>query len=912
MPERKGSAALEAVIARSNSNSARFGKRDWLCALLLVVVTLLAYQPAWNGKPVWDDDAHITKPALRSLGGLARIWMEPGATQQYYPLVHSFFWVEYHLWGDRTLGYHLINILLHVGCVLLLVKILRRLDVPGSWLAAAIFALHPVEVETVAWITELKNTLSGVCCLGAALVYLNYDRDRKGTLYAGALILFVLGLMSKTVIATLPASLLVVFWWQRGRLSWKKDVLPLLPFFAVGIGAGLFTAWMERAFIGAEGSEFNFTAIERCLIAGRAFWFYLGKLFWPANLVFIYPRWNVSAAVWWQYLFPAAALLLFAGLCWWRRSRGLLAGLLFFAGTLFPALGFFNVYPFRYSFVADHFQYLAGLGPIVLVAAGMTAAFGFLEEKKLFLRPVACGVLLVSLGMLTWKQSGMYGNIETLWQNTIARNPNCWMAYNNLGDVLLQQGNVDEAIVHYQKAWQIRPDFAEVCYNLGGAFSKKGEVDEAIVQYQKALQIKPDYPEAHNNLGIALFQKGKVDEAIVHYQKALQFNPDYPEAHNNLGNALLQRGRVDEAIVHYQKALQFNPTYAEAHNNLGNALLRKGKVDEAIVQYQKALQFNPDYSKAHNNLGDALLQQGGADEAIVHYQKALQFNPNFAEAHNGLGNALLQQGKADEAIVHYQKALEINPAYSKALYNLGGALSQIGKMDEAIVQYQKALQFNPDYPEAHNNLGNALLQKGRVDEAIVQYQKALQFNPNNPKAHNNLGLALFKKGEVDEAIVQYQKALQFNPAYADAHNNLGNALLQKGEVSEAIAQYQKVLESKPDSPEALNHLAWLLATSPDAHIRDGVQAVKYAERACELTHWGVPVVVGTLAAAYAEAGRFEEAMATAQKACTLASQSGDQKLLKKIQDLLALYHIRQPNHEAANPGQTKPASSEDH
>ena len=387
--------------------------RNWFFALLLVVGTMLAYQPAWDGKPIWDDDAHITNPELVSLNGLARIWTKLGATQQYYPLAHSAFWVEHRLWGDGTLGYHLINILLHAGGALLLLKMLRQLEVSGAWLAAAIFALHPVQVESVAWIAELKNTLSGVCYLGAALVYLSFDRNRRWTSYTGALGLFILGLMSKTVVATLPAALLIIFWWKRGQLSWKKAILPLLPFFAVGIGAGLFTAWMERKFIGAEGSDFNFSLIERCLIAGRAFWFYLGKLFWPVDLIFIYPHWNISQAVWWQYLFPAAALLLLAGFWWLRRwSRGPLAALLFFAGTLFPALGFFNVYPFRYSFVADHFQYLASIGPVVLVASGIATASKILEKRNAILGPVLCGVLLMTLGTLSWRQCGMYADVK--------------------------------------------------------------------------------------------------------------------------------------------------------------------------------------------------------------------------------------------------------------------------------------------------------------------------------------------------------------------------------------------------------------------------------------------------------------------------------------------------------------------
>jgi hypothetical protein len=309
-------------------------RRNWLPALLLMALTIMAYQPAWHAGIIWDDDDYITPLKLRSLNGLARIWTQPGATHQYYPLVHTVFWVEHKLCGDATTEYHWVNILLHASSALLVAKILRRLKIPGAWLAAALFALHPVEVESVAWITELKNTLSGLFYLSATLVYLGFDRKRSWENYALALGLFILGLLCKTVIATLPAALLVVLWWQRGKLSWKRDVLALTPFFIAGLGAGLFTAWMERKFVGAAGAEFDFSLLQRILIAGRDIWFYLAKLCWPVNLAFIYHRWNVSQGVWWQYLFPAAALLLLA-LLYWRRWRGPLAGLLFFVGTFF-------------------------------------------------------------------------------------------------------------------------------------------------------------------------------------------------------------------------------------------------------------------------------------------------------------------------------------------------------------------------------------------------------------------------------------------------------------------------------------------------------------------------------------------------------------------------------------------------
>ncbi len=315
--------------------------------------------------------------------------------------------------------------------------VLRRLAIPGAYLAAAIFALHPVQVESVAWITEQKNTLSAVFYLGAMLLYLRFDQTRKTPSYCWALGLFVLGLLSKTVAATLPAALLVIFWWQRGWLSWRRDIWPLLPFFVLGVAAGQLTAWVERMMIELGGAQVELTMVERCLIAGRAIWFYLGKLLWPAELIFIYPRWQVSSVVWWQYLFPATALLLLAS-AWGvrRRWRGPLAGLLFFVGTLFPALGFYNLFPFLFSFVADHFQYLASLGMITLASAGIVL---LLDRWRLSSRPAGyllCLMLLAALATLTWRQSQMYGDIETLYGKTIAENPDCWLAHNNLGNVL--------------------------------------------------------------------------------------------------------------------------------------------------------------------------------------------------------------------------------------------------------------------------------------------------------------------------------------------------------------------------------------------------------------------------------------------------------------------------------------------
>ena len=561
--------------------------RDLFLGFLLFIATIAVYQPAWNGQPIWDDDHHITKPELKSINGLERIWTQLGATQQYYPLVHSVFWLEYHLWGDSTLGYHFVNILLHFISALILVCILRRLEIPGSWFIAAIFALHPVQVESVAWITELKNTLSGVFFLSAALVYLKFDGERTKKLYIIAICLFILGLMSKSVIATLPVSLLAIIWWKRGEIDWKKDLVPLLPFFMIGIVYGLFTAWVEHKFIiGNESSQFTSTIIERCLIAGRATWFYLSKIFLPVDLIFIYPHWNINQAVWWQYLFPAATLLI-AAIFWLvrKRSRAPLAIFVCFTGTLFPALGFFNVYSFQFSYVADHFQYLSCIGPIVMASALMNQV----TEKKRKLRIALSGILLLTLGLLTWKQSTTYADPETLYRSTIQKNPQCWMAYNNLGIVLSKKGLTDEAIADYRKALQLKPDYDIGINNLGTLLAKTGQIREAVEHYEKALLINPKNAQIYYSLGILFLKMGQTNDAVADFQKALEIDPNYIDAHNNLGIVLAESGRMDEGIEQFQLAFKINPNKINTLINLGSAFARKGQLPDAISLIEKAL-----------------------------------------------------------------------------------------------------------------------------------------------------------------------------------------------------------------------------------------------------------------------------------------------------------------------------------
>jgi tetratricopeptide (TPR) repeat protein len=585
--------------------------RDWLGLVLLAAVTVFAYERVARAGFVWDDDAHLVNPGLRSLDGLRRIWTEPGATQQYYPVLYSAFWLEQRLWGYSAMGYHLANVALHLAVVLALYRVLRRLSVPGALLAASAFALHPVCVESVAWISEQKNTLSALFYLAAGLAYLRFDGERRARWYVLGLSLFGLALLSKTVTATLPAALLVVFWWKRGRLSWGKDILPLLPWFAASAVAGAITAWVERTLVGAEGAAFTLGIVGRFLVAGRAVCFYFCKDLWPADLVFIYPHWSIEVRDPLQYAFPVAVAAVTVVFYIMRhRIRGPLAATLLFVGTLFPALGFIDVYPFRYSYVADHFQYLGAAMLLAACAAALTVAIRPLAHGVQVAAGVAAAGMLALLAALTWRQTAMYSDAGTLWQVTLERNPSCWMAYNNLGLALMADGQPDEAMERYRRALEIEPAFAGAHNNLGIALLGEGRLDEAIAQLEAAIATAPRDAESHNNLGMAFRRQGKLAEALAQYGAALDIKPEDLMTNFNMGNACLQAGRVDDAMARYQEALQINPDFADAHNNLGNAYRSRGRIDDAVAEYRRALAIDPANTRARTNLADTLRASG--------------------------------------------------------------------------------------------------------------------------------------------------------------------------------------------------------------------------------------------------------------------------------------------------------------
>jgi tetratricopeptide (TPR) repeat protein len=594
-----GTTTRERPGVRTNGlGSLRFSA-GWRPALVLLSLVVAAYLPALRAGYVWDDDSYLTaNPNLVDLHGLARIWLSPSASPQYYPLVFTSFWIERHLWGPAPFGYHLVNVLLHAIAAILVRQVLRPLGLVASWGAAVLFALHPVQVESVAWVTERKNVLSAVFYLAAALAYLRLAAARsRGTRTRGlpaVVLLFLAALLSKTVTATLPVALAIVLWWRDGSLS-RRDGVSLGLLLVPAAALASHTVWLERTHVGAEGESWALSAPERLLVAGRAFWFYAAHVAWPAGLSFVYPRWSLDAADPRQWLFPAAALAIAATL-WAARhrwGRGPLAAFLYFAVTLLPVLGFFDVYPFRFSFVADHFQYLASLGPFALIAGGAARLRerGGPAGRRVV---VAAGAAVIVLcGLATFGRSRAYTDEETLWNDTLARNPTAWMAHTNLAVYLDGRGRYDEAVAHHREAIRLRPDLAGSRNNLGVTLEKTGRTDEAIAAYLAALQIEPANADYGRNLANLLARLGRFAQAEACYHEVLRLRPDDRASANNLAYVLIREGKVDEAERILRELLRRDPNQARAWANLAEALKASGREVEGEEALRRALAVDP-------------------------------------------------------------------------------------------------------------------------------------------------------------------------------------------------------------------------------------------------------------------------------------------------------------------------------
>ena len=651
------------MITQLLVNKAKFfslpRQRVWLFAMVLVLTTILAYRPAWNGGFIWDDDFYVTKNRLLTApDGLRRIWFSLESPSQYFPLTYTSFRIERALWGLNSTGYHWINILLHAANALLLWRLLAELEVPGAWLAAGIFALHPVQVESVAWITERKNVLMAFFFLLTLLAWVrfidgrNQRRIQRSTahkdqrakevtpaddltrsswrFYWLALIFYLLALCSKATACTLPAALFLIVWLQKKRIDWRR-VLQIAPFIVLGLAMGLIAIWWERYHQFTLGPMFAFGPLERLIVATHATWFYLGKLFWPAKLTFIYPQWTIEPNNPISYIWLVAGIALCVAIYFARRyvGRSVEVAAAFFVVTLSPVLGFIMLYTFRYTFVADHYQYLACIGPIALVSAGLVKLTDSLQYGPRFLS--AFGILIFStLGLLTWRQSASYRDSETLWRTTIDRNSGCWMAESNLGSELVEGGDIDAGIAHLQKSLRLKFDVPEPHNSLTYALFRQGDADAAIAEAHFALNFDPNNGGTRAVLGMALMTKGLLDEAIAQLSRAVEILPDHSHAHYNLAVALAQKGETVDAIAHYEKAIEAQPDFFEALTNL--AWIFASSSDDNVRNGPKAVELAEKASRLTNDASPVVLRTLAAayaanksfDKALESSRRALQ------------------------------------------------------------------------------------------------------------------------------------------------------------------------------------------------------------------------------------------------------------------------------------------------
>lgn len=732
----------------------------------IVLLAFLAYGPALRGEFLWDDELDILKnTALRDAAGLWRIWFHPVGLYDYYPIKYTVQWLQWHLFGLNPLGYHVTNVALHALGALLFWRLLTRLGLRHGWLGAVLFVVHPLAVESVAWITELKNTLSLPFLLLAFLRYLDFDASRRPRDLASSATFFLCAALCKTSVVMFPVTLLLFLWWRHNRLT-RPALLSTLPFFLISLALGLVTIWFQqhRAIGAVEVAVLHplETPLARLACAGSALAFYAWKSLAPLGLMPIYPQWRVDPPSPLLFL-PWLALAAVVAVFWIRRAawgRAALFALGWFVLHLLPVLGFVPISSQRFTWVMDHLAYLSLLAPLAVAVL----LFDRFSQARVTL-PIAL-VAAAVLGFLTRQHAAIFRDETALWTYNVARNPAAWMAHYNLGNFAAQAGRSTAAIAHYRAA----------------------------------LAAWPAYPEAWNNLGLELRKSGDNLSAIEAFANAIRHKPDHYAAHNNLATALAATGRLPEAIARCERSLQLNPRFAPAHRNLGNLLAQSNRAPEAIAALQRALDLQPDFAEAANDLGVLLARSGQLEPALAAFQRALAVAPDYPEALNNLGSTLRDARRPADALAPLRRALARRPAYPSARYNLALAHLDLAQTDAAIAELQTLLQHTPTHAHGHFTLGNLRAAAGDNPAALEHYDHATRLLPSFAAAHRNAGLILARLDRLPEALARFRAAVAAQPDFVDAHLSLAQAHQALGQIPEAVAAYETARKLKPDLP----------------------------------------------------------------------------------------------------------------
>ena len=827
---------------------AGYGRTALVCALL-AVITLGAYWPVvLNNFNSYDDPLYVTANAhvQRGLSWEGLAWAFGrlhGDSTYWHPVTWISHMVDCQLYGLKPAGHHLSNLLFHTLNTVLVFLVFRRMT-GAFWrcaVLAGLFALHPLQVDTVAWVAERKNLLSTLFWLLTLWTYAYYAERRSLkskvqspkskvrsqraessignpaavsihslslVYYLLSLGFFALGLMCKPVLVTLPLVMLLLDYWPLERTAalgktgkkwdkargWAWLVAEKMPFMALAALSSLVTVLGHRQ-MGVLVSAARLPLDVRLENGLVSYVRYIGKAIWPSDLAVFYPysgTWPMGSVVGCGLLLLAVSSVAILT----ARSRPyLLVGWFWFLGVLVPFIGVIQA---GAQAMADRFAYVPLMGLFLALVWGAHEVAARWRYRAVAWSAASLAAALPCIA-LTRQQIGYW----------------------------------------------------------------------------------------------------KDDESLFGYALAVTQNNDL--AHYNLGSKLVSKGAFDQAIPHYEEAVRINPREDDAHSSLGYALARQHKFAEAIQQFEEALRLKPDDAEAHNNLGNLLARTGRVPEAILHYSEALRLDASYPEAQYNLGLALASLGSFREAAPHFQEVIRLNPNHPSARRKLDQALAAQHTLDTAIERYREALRSKPDYARAHSDLGRALVQAGQVDEGIEQCAEATRLEPKSAEAHYHLGMALARKEELERAAEQFGVAVELDPAFAAAHYQLGAVFQLQRNVAEAVKHWREAARLSPQWPDPLNNLAWVLATDPHQELRDGPEAVKLATRAEELSGTNNVRALDALAAAFAEAGRFADAASTARQALAGAAAQGQEGLAEQIQQRLVLYGSNQPYREATPP-----------
>jgi protein O-mannosyl-transferase len=876
---------------------------DWksrlplLIGFMLLLATLALYWPVLHCEFINYDDhpyvvgnshvhAGLTLQGCRWAFGI-------GYACNWHPVTWLSHMADCQIFGLDPRGHHLTNLLLHLANTLLLLKVLRRMTgaLWPSALVAALFAWHPLHVESVAWVAERKDLLSTWFFLLTLWAYGSYVEQSKvqssksKVRYTLAIFLFALGLMSKPMLVTLPFVLLLLDYWPLRRLELEVPgaicrklcslLLEKTPFFALSLISCVITLIAQKR--GGAVVPLQVIAFDsRCWNALVSWLRYVMKLFWPQDLSVIYPyvlQWPLSLIGLAAAFLVAVTLL---ALKCRRRAPYFPVGWFWYLGTLVPVIGLVQV---GEQAMADRYTYIPSIGVFMIISWAILR----MTARWPRWRPALAGGVLLALAACGWTTR-------------------------------LQVRHWRDGVTLFEHALAVTENNAVAHATLGLALMDKGKLAEAVVQYEAALRISPEYSLAHNDLGVALARLGRLDQAIAHYQTALQINPKDAEAHFNLANALNpgfvdtyavsgaarnHRADAPQAREHYQTALRLYPHYVNAHINWGNLELTVGELEAAITHYQDALRVDPLAALAHFNLGNALAKMGKTKEALGAYTKAVSIEPGDSLARFRLANLLVSRGDFEEAIPHYRQVVKLDPRHFAAWGNLGSALAQLGEYQEALQCFTEASRIQPDYLDAHVNLAKLLAEQGDLEAALKECFECLRLEPDNPELHRQAALWLGQQGKLQDAVDHFSVVARLTPAAPGAHYDLGLALFKCGESKRALDHFREALRLKQNYVLAMNNLAWVLATHESKEVRNGAEAVSLATRACVLTTYKEPRVTGTLAVAYAETGQFDKAIEMGERTRELALASSDKHLADEAMARLELFRAGKPYHETS-------------